>query len=432
MSDFKQDDYMSTVLAANRGLVSTHVAGRSDAELYASGGLFKKVVDVPAEQAMSKGFGVSNDDGIISSEVDRLNVVAHVTDALRWASLFGGAAIVLIARDGGDLLTPLNIGALEQIEELRVFDIGDIQAGTQIYNNSKDANFGTPVYYEVSLNGSGIAKNSKFYMHESRLITFSGDPMPRKLNNLNIPWAGLPSIKGVYEAICDYRSVLMYARECLKRKQQAVNKMHGLGAAVQNRGDAEIAIQKRISMVDLGREIRNTIAIDSEDDYTIFNNDLSGIPQLIQEFQINVASQSGLSVVRLFGRSPGGLNSSGSADIDNDNSLFDAVRAKKAKPPLERLVSLICAQKTIKSKAPESWEIEWPALKQMTEKEEIEIGKIEAEVIEKKMNAVLLALDSSVIDEKEARAFAKQERLFGLKDESDSSAATAYAQTAKA
>ena len=425
---YREDDYLQTVLGHNRDLIKNPVAGLGNTALYASGGIFSKVIDYPADAAVSKGIEIEGDaDKLISNEIDRLKVMAVTADCLRWSRLYGGAALVIIADDAGDLSMPLNLKNLNQIQELKVFDINSITASQRVYSDPRKTNYGMPEYYEVSTPFGSI--NTRFKVHETRLIEFGGDPLPKEMIINNIPWVGRSVASGVYPAICGYRETLLLCREVLRRKQQGIHKMKGLASAIAARGsDAEKAAQTRLSMVDIGRGIRNSVAVDSEDDYNILNNDVAGLPALVQEEQINVSACSGISVVRLFGRPPGGLNSSGGADIENDNAMVDSVRVNRAQPPLERLISLICAQNSIKGNAPQDWKIKWPALKQLTEKEEAEIEKIKAETRKTDMDALLAAEQATGLSEEDARRYIEEKGLWGMKvQDGNATAATKYA-----
>ncbi len=99
---------------------------RSDAQLvylYLGCGLAARIIDKPADDAMARGFEVEGDDAdnTIEGECERLNVCQRVADAIRWARLFGGSAILIVADDGGTLEDPLNESRLASVRELQVY-----------------------------------------------------------------------------------------------------------------------------------------------------------------------------------------------------------------------------------------------------------------------------------------------------------------------
>src|SRR5690606_1237277 len=120
-----------------------------------------------------------------------------------------------------------------------------------------------------------------------------------------------------------------------------------------------------------------TVAIDSEDEYVIHDANVSGVRDLVNEFQVGVSAECGMPVTILFGRSPAGQNATGEADFDGYYDLVEALQRSKGTPALERVVSLILAQESF-SNPPEAWSISWPSLKSPTPKEEADVRETNA------------------------------------------------------
>ncbi len=406
-TQFNQDGYLEAVLGT-RGQTGG-VSSISATMLYAKGGLFGNIVDKPAETAMSKGLIVKGDiDDVIDSEIDRLKLIPAMTDALRWSRLFGGAAIVPIM-DDGLLNTEINYENIGRIAELRVFDIDQISALPARYLDARHPNFGQPIYYEIDLGG-----NSRVVCHESRIIEVCGDPLPRSYRQSAslLPWAGRNAVDEAYRLILDYREALTLAKNILKRKQQAIHKMQGLADAIQAKQEA--AVQARVGMVDKARGILNTVVVDSEDEFTVQDTNLAGIKEVINEFQVALSACTGMPVTILFGRSPGGLNSTGDADFETYHDMVEGDRRTKAQPALERLISLIWAQKTVTQKKPDRWTIIWPPLEQLSEKEQAEVEKTKSDALWNTMRALDTAVGTGGLSERQAADYLQSEGLFGL------------------
>ena len=426
---FHTDGYESALLG-HRGLQAAQSAPLSELQLYASGGVFGRVVDAPADDVVARGVTIKGDtDKRVAAELDRLQVLPMIADGIRWSRLTGGAALMPITDDSGRLDTPLDPVRLHQIQEFRVFDLTDIDAPERRYRDPRKANYGMPEIYRVRSmapdDGTAV-----FYVHETRLIPIAGDPLPRRLATLkNVPWAGRNAVERTYRAICRYQESLVLALRVLERKQQGVYGMKGLAEAIE--ANLEGAVQKRIDLVDAVRGLLNTVAIDSEDEYSIHDANVSGVRDLINEFQVAVSTESGMPVTILFGRSPAGQNATGAADFDGYYDMVDRLQRNKASPALERIVSLILAQKTFQS-PPDSWAIEWPSLKSMTAKEEADVRKTNADAEKAEMEALSTAVDNG-LSEEEARAYMTERSLYGLSPDEGSgrTAATQYAsQTA--
>lgn len=420
-----QDGYLSAVLG--QALLGTSIAGLGgldDLAMYAEGGLPARVVDMIPDIAVSRGVAIEGDDRV-GGELDRLKVLPALADAWRWARLTGGGAIVVIARDGRALRDPLNLESLDQVLELKVFTLDDVSATEKRYADPNEANYGMPELYRVRTQAAGVP-SAEFFVHESRLIEIPGDPVPAKLNRKGIPWAGRPAVSRAFRAIRRYGEGLHWALRLLEKKQQAVHKMKGLADAIV--ADMEGAIRKRVEMVDSVRNALNGVAVDAEDDYQILTSDMSGVKDTLAEFQIALAAETGIPVTQLFGRSAAGLNATGDGDLE---ALYNTVamgREVKVNPALERLVSLIRAQRALSAgdERGEAWSIKWPALKPATAKEIAEVRKANAEAQAREMDALSAAVDNGLSQEQAVR-FMKQEGLYGLTPDAGGESAKSYA-----
>lgn len=416
---FQQDGYLDAVLGA-RAL--QQVGAISDAAMYADGGLPARVVDLPADNAVKGGITIAADtDGVILAEIERLKVLPLLADAARWSRLRGGGCLLLIADDGGLLRDPINVGRLDTIDELRVYDIDDLTVD-RTYNDPMQRTYGQPELYRISVRGAG----TQVLVHESRLIEVPGDTIPASMKRDNIPWRGRAAASRPFRRIREYIEGVCLAREILRRKQQAIYKMEGLAEAVQ--AEQELGVQKRIAMVDQARGVLNTVAVDSEDEYSIQDAGVNGVNQIIQEFQVALSAESGIPVTLLFGRSPGGQNATGDADFEGYYNLVEQLRSLRMQPALERIISLICAQNVLAGKTPDNWKVQWAPLKQLTEKEQADIAKTKAEALKIEAEAIFAATGSSALTEDEAKAYMQQRGLFGLEpDDSTPGTAKSYA-----
>lgn len=418
------DGYESALLGRRAGMSST--LARTAVERYATGGLYGRVVDLPADKAVSRGVVIDGDvDNVIANELDRLKVMPALADGLRWARLTGGAAIVVVAADGGLLRTPLDIDRLDRIEEIKVFDLDDVSATDQWYSDPTKPNYGMPELYQVRTQATGTA-NAEFYVHETRLIPISGDPLPRRIAALKgVPWAGRSAVTRPYQTIGDYRQSLGWALGILERKQQAVYRMKGLAELIEQ--NLEEAVQKRVAMVDAVRNLLNTVTLDSEDNYAIEDTSVAGVRDIVTEFQIALSAETGIPVTLLFGRSPAGQNATGDADFATFHDLVEGLQRNKAGPALERLVALILAQRSVATKI-EQWSIMWPPLESPTEKEQADVRKTNADAAAAEANALNTLAGAGMVSEEEGREYLIAEGKYGLdNDAGDARAAAQYA-----
>ena len=93
---------------------------------YEGDGLFARIVDYPAEEALKHGYdfeGMDDDTKKLCNDVlDYIDWDESVITALKWSRLYGGSIIVMLIDDGGRLEDPLNYDAIRGIDELRVYE----------------------------------------------------------------------------------------------------------------------------------------------------------------------------------------------------------------------------------------------------------------------------------------------------------------------
>lgn len=429
--NFSMDGYMSAVLGpkglGNGGNVTVH----SPESLYESGGVYARVVDLPAERAMAGGLIIKGDtEEIAQGELDRLDAKAAMTEALRWSALNGGAVIVMIT-DQGALQDELDVGALNQILELRVYNVGRVSAGQGKYADATKPKYGLPITYEISPpSGNG------YTVHESRMLFVPGDPTLRP-DSSGLWFKGRIGITRAYAALMRYDEACRKALQIMERKQQPVYNMDGMAKALANSerpGMANVGeqlVQKRISFVDSARGVLNTVAIDGGDKYSVHDLSLANIDSVLGEMQVGASAEAGIPVTLMFGRSPSGMNATGAADFKGYNAMVDGQREHKARPALERLLSLIYAQDSLKGTKPSEWSLDFPQLEEMTDKELAEIEKLKAEKRKIDLEALDTALAAGAVTEEEAIAWIKECEWFGLSAEKTEARgeAKAYAAT---
>lgn len=390
MKHIREDGYRSAVLGKRASTASF----QSLSQLYAEGGLYARIVDKPADDAMKRGITIKNDDaGVVAGELGRLNVCKLMADALRWARLSGGDAL-LVMTDTGQLNEELP-ESFGNITEVRVIERDQITvAPGGFYSDPSNPDFGNPEMYQVTPITTGLGVSS-FYVHESRIIPISGKTLPGALrSSLNVPWMGGSSIERAYESIQQYERSLYLALETLKRKQQAVHKMKGLVEDIESGNES--FVRQRVDLVDEVRSLMNGVAVDAEDDYRVYDLNLSGIKDILSEFQVKVSADSEISVSVLFGRSAGGLNNTGENDLQGYYALPEMLQQNVAQPALEKLINFIGRQSGIT--LPADYEIEWPSLWMPSDQERADTRLKNAQADQAEASAVSTAIDAGVID----------------------------------
>lgn len=99
--------------------------------LYEGNGLFSKIIDTPAEEALKHGFDLNlkSDElnAFVEDALDDLEWEEKAATAIKWARLYGGALIVMLIDDGRGLEEPVDWEHIRSIDELRVYERSIVQ-----------------------------------------------------------------------------------------------------------------------------------------------------------------------------------------------------------------------------------------------------------------------------------------------------------------
>ena len=385
------------------------VSDQQCTHLYTYNGIAKSIIDIPADEAMRNGFEVeteSTDEEAINKQVqslcEDLDVQYKFSEALAWADLYGGSIIVVMADDGRMIDEPLNYDGLRRIEKLKVFDKTNI-VGSRQYQDASAPQYMDVEHYYINTFGS-----NPMWVHESRVLRFDGGRLPLYQRNLRLGWGAkrFESIKDEIDRWCNGNE---YALQALTRLSQDVVKLDGLTNILSTEG-GDVAVQKRMQMIDMVRSMMNSIAIDGADEYDRKGLSLSGIKELLEQFEIAICGITGIPATKLFGRSPAGMNSTGKADLENYYNMIEKIQTNKVRPNLVRLVEMLDACREYNLKLPDTWHIEFEPLWSMSKAEKADIEKTQADAQRQKADAINTLINAQVLDATEARATLAEEK----------------------
>ena len=384
------------------------VSDQQCTHLYTYNGIAKSIIDIPADEAMRNGFEVEfeGDDDAINRQVqslcEDLDVQYKFSEALAWADLYGGSVIVVMADDGRMIDEPLNYDSLRRIEKLKVFDKTNIVGAKQYQDASAPQYMDVEQYY---INTFGI---NPMWVHESRVLRFDGGRLPLYQRNRRLGW-GAKRFESIKDEIDRYCNGHEYALQALTRLSQDVVKLDGLTNILATEG-GDVAVQKRMQMIDMVRSMMNSIAIDGADEYDRKGLSLSGIKELLEQFEIAICSCTGIPATKLFGRSPQGMNATGKADLENYYNMVEGIQKNKVRPNLVRLVEMLGACRDYNLNLPETWHIEFEPLWNLSKSEKADIDKVKADAQRTKAEAINTLINAQVLDVTEARNTLAEEK----------------------
>lgn len=355
--------------------------------LYTGDGFARKIIDVPAAEMIRAGYDIEGveDDDLVMAALEDIGAMEIVAKALKWANLYGGALIVALLDDGAtDLTEPLNPERIRAVDQLRVYDRWQTSR-MQKYTDPADRRFGKTAVYQIS-----PLIGTPYQVHESRCIPVDGVDVPDRVRDENDGW-GNSRLQQCWDQLTRFNLSHGWANSLLERAQQAIHGIPGLTDVLRSPGGTAL-VQNRINAVDMARSVNNTIVIDAAESYDLKSTSLAGVSDLIDRFSLALSAVTGMPEALLFGRAPGGLNSTGKSDLENWHAYVGQQQRTVLLPILDRLVAWeLYAQ----GRYTEDYLIEFNPLSVPSEKEMVETRLNKAKIHEIYVN--MQALDATEV-----------------------------------
>jgi hypothetical protein len=328
--------------------------------LYSSSGIARRLIDMVPDEALKRGIDCDEE---LYAELERLNAFKALTDLAKDARLYGGAIILLLAKDGEeDLAMPLREAGLKSIERLAVFDRYACVITSDDYDSDPySESFGQVKTYNLRLKSGKYLK-----VHSSRVIRLDGDRLPETPLRNNNYWHA-SSLQGAYTSILSYLSAQGFSDIIIKEWGLTILKVEGLFESYGN--GAESKISGRLYDANLSKSLMNMILLDadSESFERQFSN-VSGYSDLMLRTMELVSANSGIPMTKLFGRSPEGMNATGEGDFVQWAGAVQAYQMQTLQPAINRLVEVLTLQQDWQDK-PDDIAWNWPSLKPLDDQQ---------------------------------------------------------------
>lgn len=392
--------------------------------LYSQNWLAGAVVDVPADD-MTRNWITILDEEVtveesIEKELSRLKAKQKINQALKWASAYGGALIIMMVDDGRDMEKPLTLAAVRTkgIKNLIVLDRHRVTVGP-LETNLLSNNFGKPEHYMVSRSGQKI--------HHSRVLRFDGNIPSIEEFETNGYW-GNSTYEKTWMPIANSQTVSQEIAGMTKESNIDVYKIEGLNEMIALGPEGEAAATKRLTVAHQLKSYINGIALDKNDDYEKKSNTFSGLAEIDDKFLMKVSGASQIPMSKLLGKSDAGLNGNGEGDLKNYYDNVSGRQEVEMTEPIQTLLNVIHVSEQGRIK---EINFEYNELWQMTQEQQsaielnnanrdaiyIDRGVVSIEVAQKelKSNGTYGAMEEDIIGQEEV--FGTEPGAFGEGEE---------------
>ena len=354
---FARDGYSNTAafLGKDSVLLSAGTFVRSgltsDPELltamYRESWLTMRIIDMPSEDMTRAWYRLTAD--LKEEEIHALrrlearhSIKQEITNALRWARLYGGSLALMVIRGEEDRLDqPLDRDMLLPgcFQGLLVLDrTQGIEPSEELVSDLDDPDFGLPASYTVNLNMEGF---SSVTLHHSRVLRFVGRELPRAETIRERYW-GASEMEHIQDELLKRSAAsaniaqLIFQANITTLKMADFGDLLGTGTEEQRR-NLEYAMETE-------NRFRTSFGLQlmSRDD--CLENHLysfAGLSEIYEQFMMDMAGAAEIPATRLFGRSPQGMNATGESDLRNYYDMIAQMQERMLRPALEKLLPVM-------------------------------------------------------------------------------------------
>ena len=367
--------------------------------LYRENWLAARIIDTPSEDMTRAWYSLSSE--IDQERLDELaklearhNVKQEITDAIRWARLYGGAAAVMVIAGQEDMLEePLDYDMLQPgcFRGLIVVDrVRGIFPSLELEENMDDPEYGYPMWYEVTLNEES---GDILRIHHSRMLIFKGRRLPID-EEINADYWGASEMEHIYEELQKRNSSSANIAQLIFQANVAAIKLSDYGEVLgMGSQQQRAAMFKAIQEMNRIRTSYGITLLGREDDYEQHPYSFAGVAEVYETFMMDMAGAAEIPATKLFGRAPQGMNSTGESDMKNYYDMIGQLQERDLKPALEKLLPVMSM--SLWGEVPEDLEIVFEPLGSTTPAER-------AEIMGQFANPIIQAFSAGLISQKVA------------------------------
>lgn len=316
----------------------------------------------------------------------------QINSTIKWSRLYGGAICVALI-DGQDPRTPLRLDGIgpNQFKGLLTLDRWMVEPSLEDLVTDLGPNLGLPRFYRVQPNAPAFRGQA---IHYSRVMVRAvGVELPYQQQLTENLW-GISVLERLYDRMIAFDSASTGAAQLVYKSYLRTLQVEGLRDIVAAGGTPLKGLYAYVDMMRRFQGIEGITLLDKNDEFTHQQHSaFSGLSDALLSFGQQLSGALQIPLVRLFGQSPAGLNSTGEADI---RMYYDHINQRQNKDLLTGVTNVY--QLMARSKGiqlPPNFMVKFSPLWQLSDTEK-------AEVAGKVTEAVTKAKDSALVSDQTA------------------------------
>ena len=313
--------------------------------LYRESWLAKRIIDMPSEDMTRAWYRFSSpvpeeDQESLRRLEAKHSIRRELTDAIRWARLYGGSLALMVLRGEEDRLSePLDMDLLLPgcFRGLLVLDRAQgIEPSEELEEDLDDPDFGLPKYYSVELDDLDTVR-----LHHSRVLRFTGRELPRAEARRE-SWWGAGEMEHIMEELQKRSAASANIAQLIFQANITTLKISDFGDALAMGTEAQKQQIRNAVMEENHFRTSFGLQILSAGD-TLENHPYSfgGLAEIYEQFMLDMAGAAEIPAAKLFGRAPAGLNATGESDLKNYYESISQLQERLLRPALEKLLPVL-------------------------------------------------------------------------------------------
>lgn len=364
--------------------------------MYRSSWVVGQVVDVVAEDMTREGLLIRGFDDprhveVINQTLDRLEIWDKLCSTIKWGRLYGGCLAVMLI-DGQRPETPLNINTIgkRSFKGLMVLDRWMVQPTLQDLVTEYGPHYGKPKYYDVITDAVGLCNQR---IHHSRIIRIDGVDLPYWQSVAENLW-GQSVIERLIDRLTIFDSATIGAGQLVYKAHLRTYKVDKLREVIAKGGQVYEALLKQINQIRQFQSNEGITLMDASDSFETHQYSFTGLDNILLQFGQQISGAVQIPLVRLFGQSPAGLNSTGESDLSNYYDNINQQQERRLRTPLQTLLRIVCLSE-LGHDLPTSFKFDFASLWQLDDEKKATIASTVT-------STVLSAVEQGIVTEQTA------------------------------
>jgi hypothetical protein len=348
-----------------------------------------QVIDTFAQDMTKEGLDITTTKGEdklqkLHTEISRLGLWRSTEENIKWGKLYGGS-VAILQIEGQDMATPLDVETIskDQFLGLVVYDRWMLNpVMTRVIQSGPE--MGMPEFYQIvnnlnALDPTADTMTGQIQVHHSRVIRHIGIKLPYFQAITEWMW-GESILERLWDRLISFDSASLSAANLIERANNRTIGIENLREIIAAGGKAQMGLEAQFEMMRSFQANEGLTLLDKNDTFQTTSYSFAGLSDMMLQFGQQLSGACGIPLVRLFGQSPAGLNSSGEADLSTYYDNVNSQQESSLRPGWDLLIKVLW-RSTFGEDAPDDLNFTFNSLWQMSDLDKSNIAKTTAETI---------------------------------------------------